>query len=73
MSHCIRQNSDLVALSIRLIKTYKSYYYQQYKLFNKLPVDTRILPEKTFQTCYCKMVKTKGVLFYKWLHGIWFM
>uniref|UniRef100_A0A1B6GGI1 Reverse transcriptase domain-containing protein n=1 Tax=Cuerna arida TaxID=1464854 RepID=A0A1B6GGI1_9HEMI len=57
-----RNKQDLVTPSFRLSKTMKSYQYQQFKLFNKLPLTTRLLPNNKFNQFISKWLK--GNVFY---------
>ena len=53
-----RSKFDLVTPHMRLSKSHKSHSYQQYLLFNKLPLAIRLLPNNKFKMCVAKWLKS---------------
>jgi len=58
-NHDTRGKENLVLPNVRLDKSYKSHYYQQLKLFNKIPSNIRSLPINKFKQTLSDWLKNK--------------
>ena len=58
-SHDTRCRDNLTTPHIRLTKTFKSHYFQQIKLFNKLPQNVRTLSQSSFKKTVSKWLKQR--------------